>query len=148
TLGDPLNGYFVLIATLDNPEGTSITGIMDAIDDVFLGYDLQTSLGPVSGIGRGLATREPHHTTSGDFFHHNRLDQRNLHRDGRTGTLGFSAVGPALLCATIAPHGRRLLVQSELQTAARAQTAARRADLRVPARSRPRADVVRAPAPR
>jgi hypothetical protein len=67
--GPPFNAPAVLIATLDNPEGTSITGVVGDINAAFLGYNLQTSLGPVTGTGgtfSGLGG--VHHTDKGDLF--------------------------------------------------------------------------------
>jgi hypothetical protein len=45
----------VLIAQLDNPAGTSVTGILVQTGSVFSSYDLRGPLGPVSGTG-GVAS--------------------------------------------------------------------------------------------
>ncbi|HEY2844429.1 MAG TPA: PEP-CTERM sorting domain-containing protein [Bryobacteraceae bacterium] len=57
---------FVLIATLDNPAGTSITGVVDEYGDpAFLGYGL-TALGPISATGSSASgAGGPHNTSSG-----------------------------------------------------------------------------------
>ena len=59
-------GPFVLIATLDNPQGTSITGVVvEYGNPVFLGYNL-TGLGSITATG-GSASGPggPHNTTGG-----------------------------------------------------------------------------------
>ena len=57
---------FVLIGTWDNALGTSITGILATADNALLGYDLKTSIGPVSGIGfSGTSPFAIHNTTMG-----------------------------------------------------------------------------------
>jgi hypothetical protein len=48
----------VVIGQLDNPGGTSVTGILWTFSPTFLGYQLQTPLGPVSGSG-GVANQGP-----------------------------------------------------------------------------------------
>jgi hypothetical protein len=58
----------VLIATLDNPQGTSFTGIMGTLSNSVLGYNLKTSIGPISGVGSLGGPADPfaiHHTTLG-----------------------------------------------------------------------------------
>jgi len=62
----PFGSPFVLIATLDNPAGTSITGVVvEYGNPAFLGYGLG-ALGPISGTG-GSASGPggPHNTSAG-----------------------------------------------------------------------------------
>jgi hypothetical protein len=56
-----------MIATLDNPQGTSFTAVLGVVNSAFLGYDLRTSLGSVSGPGlaSGGDPNAIHHTTLG-----------------------------------------------------------------------------------
>ncbi len=62
----PFGAPFVLIATLDNPAGTSLTGVVyETGDPAFLGYDL-TALGPISGTGgKASGPGGPHNTSAG-----------------------------------------------------------------------------------
>ena len=65
----PFGAPFVLIATLDNPAGTDITGVVVEYGDAaFLGYDL-TALGPISGTGGSASgLGGVHHTSGGDLY--------------------------------------------------------------------------------
>jgi hypothetical protein len=73
----PFNGQpTVIIATLDNPQGTSLTGVVFATNPAFLGYDLRTSIGPISGLGGDASgPNGVHHTTMGDLFFANGIGQ-------------------------------------------------------------------------
>ena len=54
---------FVLFATLDNPQGTSVTGIVAEFGDpAFLNYNL-TGLGPISAVGGAASGPGPTHNT-------------------------------------------------------------------------------------
>jgi hypothetical protein len=63
----PSTQPLAIIATLDNPQGTSFTGVLAVFNSAFFGYNLQTSLGPISGPGNASGT-DPfatHNTTLG-----------------------------------------------------------------------------------
>jgi hypothetical protein len=65
----PVGSPYVMIATLDNPQGTSVTGVVLTSGAAFLGYGLQTSLGPITGTGGDASgPLGPHDTTLGTLI--------------------------------------------------------------------------------
>jgi len=61
----PFGAPYLLIATLDNPQGTSVTGVVYESDPALLGYNL-TGLGSVSATGGSASgSLGPHNTTGG-----------------------------------------------------------------------------------
>jgi hypothetical protein len=68
TLGSVQDEPAVLIATLDNPGGTSVTGVLLVLSAAFDGYGLDTALGPITASG-GTASGAggPHPTNRGDL---------------------------------------------------------------------------------
>jgi hypothetical protein len=60
----------VIIAQWDVPpdDGTSITHILGLTDDSLADYDLQSPLGPISGLGFGVADSGIYPTTAGDLI--------------------------------------------------------------------------------
>jgi hypothetical protein len=54
-----LGGSGVLIAQLDNPAGTSVTGILGQQNPAFLGYNLQGPFGPFTSAGGALSGSDP-----------------------------------------------------------------------------------------
>ena len=76
----------VLVATLDNPQGTSVTGVLFTSNPALLGYDIGTSFGPISGTGGSASgANGVHHTTLGDLFF----------TEGALGTSTFTATTTA-----------------------------------------------------